>query len=92
MRAPLETELALEFVDAELPIMSLPLQHTKSDEAAGHMMLLSPVRARLTARQAQLIFAGPNDFLNLGPHTIEAAHLGGRQGQAIGGIGPFCRI
>jgi hypothetical protein len=33
-----ETELALELVDSQLPIMSFPLQHTKSDQAAGHMM------------------------------------------------------
>ena len=66
--------------------MSFPLQHTKRDEAAGHVMLLSPVRARLTARQAQLILADPDDFLDLRTDAIEAAHLGGRQCQAIGGV------
>jgi hypothetical protein len=41
--ASLETELSLEFVNAEVPIMACPLQHTKGDEAAGHVMLVSPV-------------------------------------------------
>jgi hypothetical protein len=40
---PFETELSPEFVDAEALIISLPLQHTKCNQAAGHMMLLSPV-------------------------------------------------
>jgi hypothetical protein len=82
----LDTELSLKLVDAEVPIMSFPLQHAKGDEAAGHVMLLSPVRARLTAGQAQLILAHPDDLLNLGTHVIQAAHLCGRQRQAIGGI------
>jgi hypothetical protein len=84
--ASLETELSLEFVDAEVPIMSFPLQHTEGDEAAGHVMLLSPVRARLTACQAQRILAGPDDFLDLHTDGIETAHLGGRECQAIGGV------
>ena len=40
MRAPLETELALELVDTEVPIVPLPLQHTKGGQAAREMMLL----------------------------------------------------
>jgi hypothetical protein len=42
MRASLETELALQFVKAELPIGPLPLQHTKGDEAAREMVPLRP--------------------------------------------------
>src|SRR5919197_2219129 len=83
--ASLATELLLEFVDAELAIMPLPLPHTKCDQAAGEMMLLSPFRARLTARQGQLIRADPEHFLDLGTPAIQAAHLHGRQRQAIGG-------
>jgi hypothetical protein len=64
--------------------MSLSLQHTKGDQAADQMMLLRPVRERLTARQAQLILAHPDDFLDLGTHAIESAYLRGRQRQARG--------
>jgi hypothetical protein len=78
MRASLETELSLEFVEAEVQIVPLPLPHTKGDEAAGHVLLLSSVRARLTARQTPLILADSEDFLDLGTHAIEVAHLGGR--------------
>src|SRR5215510_1064370 len=42
--ASLETELSLEVVDAEVQIMSFPLQHAKGDKAAGHVMLSGPVR------------------------------------------------
>jgi hypothetical protein len=35
---PFETEAPLEFVDANTAIVSLPFQHTKNDEAAGHMV------------------------------------------------------
>ena len=42
MRASLETELALQFVDAELPIVPLPLQYTKGDQAAREMVPLRP--------------------------------------------------
>jgi hypothetical protein len=87
MGASLDTELPLEFVDAELAIMPLPLQHTKRDQAAGEMLLLSPFWARLTARQGQLLLADPDHFLDLGTPAIQAAHLRGRQRQAIGGIG-----
>jgi hypothetical protein len=80
------TKLSLEFVATELPIMSLPLQHTKGHEAADHMMLLSPLRARLTAGQAQWILADPEDFLDLATHAIQATHLRGRQRQAMGGV------
>jgi len=39
------------------------------------MMLLSPVRALMTARQAQLILPALDEFLNLGPHVIQTAYL-----------------
>jgi hypothetical protein len=57
----LETELALEFVDRELPIMPFPLQHTKSHQAAGNMVQLP----RLTAMQAELVLAHPDDLLDV---------------------------
>ena len=41
-RASPETELALELVDAEVPIVPLPLQHTKRGQAAREMMPLRP--------------------------------------------------
>jgi hypothetical protein len=74
---PLETELSSEYIDAEALIISLPLQHTKWHQAAGHMMLLSPVRARLTARQAQLILADPDTLRDLGWDARQSAHLRG---------------
>ena len=37
-----QTELALELVDAEVPIVPLPLQHTKRGQAAREMMPLRP--------------------------------------------------
>jgi hypothetical protein len=40
----------------------------------------------VTARQAQLILASPDDVLDLHTDAIEAAHLGGRECQAIGGV------
>jgi hypothetical protein len=57
MGASLDTELPLEFVDAELAIMPLPLQHTKRDQAAAglpHGVFDSQVlpRSRSTARTA----------------------------------------
>ena len=75
----LDTVLSPEFVDAEALIMSLPLQHTTCNQAAGHMMLLSPVRARSTARQAQLILADPDNFRDLGSDARQSAHLRGGQ-------------
>ena len=42
MRVPLETELALEVVDTEVPIVPLPLQHTTRGQAAREMMPLRP--------------------------------------------------
>jgi len=86
MRVSLETELALKFVNAELAIVSLPLQHTTGDQTAGEVMYLCSFGARLTAIQAELILAGPDDFLNMGAEAIQSAHLHRRQGQAIGGV------
>src|SRR5919197_2546866 len=86
MRASLETELSLEFVDAEVPIVSLALQHTKGDQAAGDVMPLGSLGARLTATQCELIFAHTDDFFDLGPDVIQPAYLRGRDRQAIGGV------
>ena len=63
--ASLETELALEFIDREAAIVSFPLQHTKGHKTAGDVMLLSPLRAGLTATQAELILTDSNDLFNL---------------------------
>jgi hypothetical protein len=51
------------------------------------MMELSPLGTCLTALHPELIRADPNHFLNLGANAIPPAHLGGRQPQAIGGVG-----
>ena len=66
--------------------MSFPFEHTKSDEAAGDMMQLRPLRACLTAGQAELILAHSNDFFYLGPEAIEPPDLRSRQHQTVGGI------
>ena len=50
------------------------------------MMLLGSVRARLTVRQAQLIIADPDNFLDPGPDASQSADLRGIQCQAIGGV------
>jgi hypothetical protein len=71
----LETELLFELVDTELLRMPFPLQDTTGDETAGHMMQLGPLRAGLTAREGQLIFADADDFFNLRADAIEAADL-----------------
>ena len=83
----LETELLLEFVNAKLTILSLPLQHTKSDQRAGHVMPLRPLRTGLTAGAAQLILAHPDHGLDWGPDAIQTAHLGGCQCAAIRRLG-----
>jgi hypothetical protein len=86
MRASLETELALELVDAEVPIVPFPLQHTKRGQAAREMMPLRPFGTGLTAVQAQLILADPDDFLNVRAHVVQAAHLQCCQRQTIDGV------
>src|SRR5262245_3775055 len=89
---PLETGLSLERVYTEAPGMSFLLLDTKSDQAAGDVMPLSPPRARLTAAQAELIRTDPNRFFNLCTDMIHPSHLVSRQGQVIGRIGPWRRI
>ena len=49
------------------------------------MMQLSPLRARLTAIESELVFTGPHDFFDVRPYPIELADLDGRQRQAVGG-------
>jgi Bacterial extracellular solute-binding proteins, family 5 Middle len=80
------TEVAPKFVDRKVLIIPFPLQHTKGHQTAGQMMPLSTLRARLTARQPELIFADADDLLNLGPHAIQPPHLCSRQCQAIRGV------
>jgi hypothetical protein len=82
----LATELAPEFVDAEPAIESLALQDAKGNEATCQMMDLRPLRARLTARQPELILTDADQFLNLRAYTVPLPHLHGRQRQAIGGV------
>ena len=85
-RQALATELALEFVDRETSVMPFPLQDTKGDQAADDVVQLRPLRARLTATQAELILADADDFFNLGTDAIQPTHLGSRQREAIGRI------
>jgi hypothetical protein len=49
-------------------------------------MELSPLRPGLTARQAELILANPDDFFNLRADAIQPTPLHRRQRQAIGGV------
>jgi hypothetical protein len=49
-------------------------------------MRLSPLRACLTACEAELILTNTDQFLNVGAHTVQLPHLHGRQRQAIGGV------
>jgi class 3 adenylate cyclase len=85
-RTTMATEVALEFIDREASVMAFPLQDTKRDQTAGEMMLLRPLRTRLTALQPKLILAHSDDFFDLRTPPIEAADLCGRQGQAIGRV------
>ena len=39
-------------------------------------MPLGPLRAGLTATEAEVILADPNHFLNVGAQTVQAADLG----------------
>jgi hypothetical protein len=89
LRAPsltFETQASSELIDADPTIMSFALQHSKRDEAAGHMMQLGALRACLTAAQPELVLAGADHFLDLGANGIQAAYFSGRKRQAIGGI------
>jgi hypothetical protein len=70
-----ETEGPLEFVDTEASCMPFLLQHTKRYQAAHDMMPLSLFRARLTACQAQLIFAHSDDFLDVIVATHQTVDL-----------------
>ena len=51
---PLETESSA-FVETELALIALPLEHTKGDETTPAMMHVGPCGACLTARQPELI-------------------------------------
>ena len=81
-----ETQLALELVNAEVAVVSFPLQDTKSHQATGHVGLLGALRARLTAGQAKLILTDATHRLKLGPAAIHPASLGSWQPQAMGGV------
>jgi hypothetical protein len=59
------TALALEVVDREASVMPFPLQDTKRDHTAGAVMEWRSRGARLTARQAQWLLTGANDFFTL---------------------------
>ena len=49
------------------------------------MMRLSPLGARLTACEAELILADTDQFFNLRAYAVQLLHLHGRQRQAVGG-------
>ena len=72
--------------DTQVAIMAFPLQHTTCGKAAADGVLLCPDEAGLTATQPALIRADPHDCLDLGPPTMQTAHLWGHQRQAIGGL------
>jgi hypothetical protein len=85
-RASRETELALDLVEAEVPIVPFPLSHTKRGQTAREMMPLRPFCAGLTAGQLPPVLADPNDFLNVRADRVQAAHLQGCQRQTLGGV------
>jgi hypothetical protein len=66
--------------------MTFPLQHTTGDYTTADMMPLGPLRAGLTATEAELLRADPHHFLNWGAHTVQAADLGGQSRQAMRGV------
>jgi hypothetical protein len=72
--------------DIQVAIMSFPLQHTTCGKAAADGVRLCPDGAGLTATQPALLRADPHDCLDLGPPTLQTAHLWGHQCQAMGGI------
>jgi hypothetical protein len=64
------TESPSEFVETELAIIALPLQHTKGDETTHDRMHLGPCGACLTARQPELILTRSDHFRALRAQTI----------------------
>ena len=66
-------------IETDPTIVTFALQHAKHDQAAHDVMPLRPLGTGLTAGQAQLIFANPDDFFNLRADMIEPTHLGSRQ-------------
>jgi hypothetical protein len=58
--------------------MTFPLQPTQCAEPTEDMMPLGPLRAGLTATEAEWLFADPHHFLNVGAHTVQAVDLGGQ--------------
>ena len=70
-----ETEAALELVDADTTSVAFMLQHAKRGQATHDVMLLSPLGARLTAGQAEVILAYSNALFDLGTDAIQSAHL-----------------
>jgi hypothetical protein len=85
-RSTFETKTSFELIKAHLTTMSFPLQHAKSDEAAGHVMPLGALGSCLTAAQPELVLACTDYFLNVGAKGVQAAYFSGRQRQAIRGI------
>ena len=71
------TELVFEFVDREASSLAFPLQDAKGHHTAHDMVHLRPLRARLTARETELILTDANHFLDLGSYPVHLAHLHG---------------
>jgi hypothetical protein len=76
--ATFATEVSLALLDTEASALSFALQHTTSDQAAGDVMPLRPLRARLTAAQAELILTDTDHFLNLCADARHPTHLASR--------------
>jgi hypothetical protein len=55
--------------------MPFPLQHTQGHHTAGQMMPLRPLRARLTARQPELLFTDADDLLDVRVATHKTIDL-----------------
>lgn len=64
--------------------MAFPFQHTEGGQAAGDVMQLRPLRASLTAAEAELILTHFAHCFALRPDAIAPAPRCSRQCQAVG--------
>jgi hypothetical protein len=67
------TELALELIDRETSVMPFSLEDTQRRATAGEVLWLSPLRARWTAPQAELIRADSHDLCDVRADPIPSA-------------------
>jgi hypothetical protein len=85
-RTAFETQLALEWLEAERPCLAFPLLDANSHAATGDVRELRALGARLTTGAAELLFAHAEDFLQESAEAVPATPLRSRPGQAMGGL------